>query len=245
MPNPEVVAYLQANLNKFPVDDLRRQLALEGVTDQEFDEAIAVALRGPQAKPARARKSGPLFLAVGAALVLGGGFLALNLQTPGETPFPPESAKESAFIGRSGYVIRLPKNYAAIAAFKNKEKTHEVVYFCKAETDPTNFLNEGLYGQLGIIRLESQPSPVASTLEGLDSLSQLVTAKARQRGDKFRVKNLQVSSLNGIEIIIETPFPRLEAYILGQKNLYTFTAGHEDEVYREIVTSLRETQSEN
>ena len=43
---------------------------------------------------------------------------------------------------------------------------------------------------------------------------------------------------------VESPFQRTEAYILGEKVLYMFVAGQDDEIFREIMMSLRETVSE-
>ena len=42
-----------------------------------------------------------------------------------------------------------------------------------------------------------------------------------------------------------TAFPRVEAYILGQNDLYFFYAGQEDDIWRDIVLSLRDAHSEN
>ena len=49
MVKPEVVAYLQANLKKHPIDELRRQLAQEGVGDVDFDDSLKAAMRAPAA----------------------------------------------------------------------------------------------------------------------------------------------------------------------------------------------------
>ncbi|OGR84525.1 MAG: hypothetical protein A3J74_01635 [Elusimicrobia bacterium RIFCSPHIGHO2_02_FULL_57_9] len=148
-----------------------------------------------------------------------------------------------AFIGHYGYVVHLPKNYMAVQEFKDKKKTRETVYFCKTGTDPTNLLDEGIFGPLGIVRLEARPNELPPDT-GLEALERLVTAGSRQRGDKFTVKNLPISSLQGIQINYEAPFPRVEAYVLGQNVLYYFMAGQDDEVYREIVLSLRDSHSE-
>lgn len=243
MVDPDIVAYLQANLKKFPLEDLRKQLAQEGVSAADFDAALKLAKLRP--KIPAAKKAGLFFLISGVLLSLLAIILTLN-RAPAPPPEEPPAAEESAFLGRSGFVIRLPRDYAAVSTFKDPErKTFEIVHFHPIGVDPSNFLNEGLYGQLGIVRLEVHPSPLAGTLQGLESLTHIVTSKAQQRGEKFRVKNIQVSSLRGIEMTVETPFPRFEAYILGNRVLYNFIAGQDDEIYRGLVTSLRDPQSEN
>ena len=245
MVDPDIVAYLQANLKKFPLDDLRKQLAQEGVSDADFDAALKLAKLNPRPKIPAAKKAGLFFLVSGVLLSVLAVILSLN-RAPTPAPQSPDAAEETAFLGRSGYVLRLPKDYTAVSTFKDPElKTFEIVHFHPIGVDPSNFLNEGLYGQLGIVRLEVHPSPLAGTLQGLESLTHIVTSKAQQHGEKFHIKNIQVSSLRGIEITIETPFPRFESYILGKRVLYNFIAGQDDEVYRDLVSSLRDPQSEN
>ena len=43
----------------------------------------------------------------------------------------------------------------------------------------------------------------------------------------------------------DVPNPRVVAYVVGQNSLYTFYAGQDDDIYRQIVNSLRDTRSEN
>lgn len=263
MVNQEVVAYLQRHMRDFPLDDLRRQLAQEGISDLEFDEALKVAQRMPALPTlpgeSRSSKAGLIFLCAGVGLVVVAAAIAL-LRSP---PAPPAAApaaqaaqaaqaapEESGFVGHNGYVIRLPPGYTAVQSFKDEKKTVEIVHFCKTGTDQTQFQDSDLFGQLGIVRLEVTPNPFLGSLppQQLESLTQVVSGKAQQRGEKFHLNNPQgtkKSTLPGVEITVEAPFPRLQAYFLGEKVLYTFTAGQDDEIYRGIVTSLRETQASN
>ena len=50
MVRPEVVDYLRAHLGRFDEDDLRRQLFAEGISDDDFEDSLAVAKAN--AKPA-------------------------------------------------------------------------------------------------------------------------------------------------------------------------------------------------
>jgi hypothetical protein len=247
MARPEVLRYLRDNLKKFPTDDLRRQLAFDGVTDKEFDEAVK-ELRATQPTKVKARASGALgrfLMLLGAMGVVGAAALAIFQKPKTQGAEGPRSAPvESGFVGHAGYVVKLPSGYVAMQRFKDQEKTIELVHFCKAGTDPTNFLDEGLFGQLGIVRMEARPSPVPTDLTGLERLTSLVTSQAQQRGEKFTVKNLQISTLRGVQLTFDVPYPRVEAYILGEQMLYLFTAGQEDETYRSLVQSLRDARSE-
>lgn len=259
----DVVAYLKTHLKEFPVEDLRKQLATEGVTEAEFDASLKEALKPVPARPAdatkvKARASGALakvFMATGAAAILGAAVLAV-VQKPAATPATEgtpsaampaaggSDAGEGGFVGHYGYVIKLPAGYQAVQTFKGQRNNVEVVHFCKKDTDPTNFLNEGLFGQLGIVRLEVMPSPVADDLHGLENLQSMVTGRANARGEKYTVKNLQVSNLRGIQLTYDVPSPRVESFILGHSSLYSFTAGQDDDVYRALLQSLRDARSE-
>lgn len=249
---PEVVAYLSENLANFPVDALRRQLAEEGVSELDFADCLAQALRAPKTAVATQKLKAPAkttkaFLVVGLVLVVGAGLLALSSQKPPtEKASGPESASgESGYVGHRGWVVRLPKDYVGIAEFKDKAKTDQVVHFCKHGTDPTNFLNEGLFGQMGIVRLEVTPSPFPANPVGAAGLTTAVNRKTNSHGEKFVLKNFSVGTLPGVMVSIQSPFPRVEAYLLGKSELYFFYGGQEDDVWRDIVLSLRDARSEN
>lgn len=206
----------------------------------------------PRLEPIKPSKpqggAGRVFIIVGVSAVALAALFSLKTK-PAAPPAPQSRAQnaagESGFVGHYGYVVRLPAEYKAVQGFKDERKTLEVVHFCKMGTDPTNFLNEGLYGQLGIVRLEVQPSAYAGSLQGLDALTRLLAYRSQQRGEKYTLKNLQFSSLRGIQFTYDVPFPRVEAYILGDKVLYSFLAGQEDEAYRDILLSLRDSHSES
>lgn len=253
MLRPDVVDYLKDHLKSFPVEALRKQLADEGVSDPDFNDSLAEALRAPAtlskkaaAKP-RTSLAAIAFLCVGVALILSIGLYALS-QKPklssaeGNTKNP---SGESAFIGHAGWVVRLPKDYVGVSDFADSSKRHQIVYFCKKGTDPTNFLNEGLFGQLGIVKLEVVPAEFPNNPTGLANLSRMAAGKYKNAGEKFSMKNMQVATLPGVSVTVLAPFPRAEAFVLGQDQMYFFSAGQEDDIWRDIVLSLRDAHTEN
>jgi hypothetical protein len=253
MLRPEVVEYLRENLSKFPVDALRRQLYEEGVSDIDFEHCLADALRGPKTATATKKKAKPsnsgskVALIIGMTLCVGVGMFALSQKTTTPAPVaatPAASSGESGFVGAHGWVVRLPKDYVGVSQFKDSSKTDEIVHFCKRGTDPTDFLDEGLFGQLGIVRLEVAPSEFPPNMTGAVNLSNAVARKTTAHGEKFILKNIQIGTLPGVQVNIQSPFPRVEAYILGQNDLYFFYGGQEDEIWRDIVLSLRDAHSE-
>lgn len=254
MMRPEVVEYLRQNLSKFPVDALRRQLYEEGVSDIDFEHCMTEALRSPKPvastrktnKPAG--KAAKLILAAGVLLILFVGLYAL-MQKPSAPKAAPADATtssgESGFVGADGWVIRLPKDYVGSSEFKDSSKRVEIVHFAKRGTDPTNFLNEGLFGEMGIVRLTVAPSDFPPNPTGAANLANAVSRRTAGHGEKFVLKNIQIGTLPGVQVNIQAPFPRVEAYVLGQNDLYFFYAGAEDDIWRDIVLSLRDAHSEN
>lgn len=252
----DVIAYLRENLKRFPIDQLRAQLSADGVSDYEIDEALRIVLRAPTAasginKAAPKNKAPARLLIAGGVVIVGivAVLVATGSRTPSAPPAEPTaaptaSAVEGGFVGRGGWVIGLPKDYSAIQGQADPKRSAEVVHFARGGTDPTNFLHEGLFGQLGIVRLEVRPSPLAGTLSGPDSLSATISGRLAANGDKFTVKPLQVGSLRGVQFTIEPPNAGVEGYLLGRQLMYRFTAGQEDEIYRELVNSLRDPHSE-
>ena len=257
----DVVDYLKSHIKQFPVEDLRKQLSTEGVSEAEFDAALKETLRPLPAgslpsysTKVKARASGVMakfFMMAGAGAIIMAAIMAV-VQKPASVPAKdgtataamPAVTAEGGFIGHHGYVVKLPTGYTAVQNFKDERKNLEVVHFCRQDTDATNFLNEGLFGQMGIVRLEVSPSPVADDLQSLDRLTQIITGRATARGEKFTVKNLQISSMRGIQLTYDVPSPRVEAFILGRSMLYAFTAGQDDETYRALIQSLRDARSE-
>lgn len=254
MLRPDVVEYLRENLKTFPVDVLRKQLLEEGVSDIDFNDSLASALRAPTTVRAAAKPKAKMslaaiaFVCVGMAVILSVGFYALS-QKPeksaageGNTENP---TGESGFIGHAGWVVRLPKDYVGVSDFADSSKRHQIVYFCKKGTDPTNFLNEGLFGQLGIVKLEVLPTQFPNNPTGVANLSRLAAGKYKNAGEKFTIRNMQVATLPGIAVTVLAPFPRAEAFVLGQDHMYFFSAGQEDDVWRDIVLSLRDAHTQN
>lgn len=244
---PEVVTYLVEHLKKFSIEQLREQLTLEGISAAEFDEALKAAQKQAAAPPRRKSSlAGKVFLAGGLAAVVVAALVSLNHKPEEEPAAPPPvvSPEESGYVGHYGYVVRLPKDYVAMQNFKDNQKTIELVYFCKAGTDATQFLNEGLFGQLGIVRLQASPSEFPNDLDGLAALTRTVSSRAASRGEKFSVKNIQISSMRGIQVTYEMPNARVEAFILGDKVLYYFMAGEDDQTFQDILNSLRDANSE-
>ncbi len=243
MAKPELVAYLQTNMKKYPVDALRKQLAADGVSTADFDAALQEALRTPLPRRLAPKKhlAGAIFLIGGVIIVLVFALISLSRQPPpGAELEPKQRLMEGAFVGEAGYIVKLPEGYAAIAGTKGGLGKIEIVHFAKKETDPTNFVNEGLYGQLGIVRLEVRRHRLAGTFDGMERLTAMIEAQAIRREEKYAKKSLQISVLRGVEFTFEVPFPRIETYILGEQHLYLFTAGQVDEIYKEIVYSLRD-----
>ncbi len=243
---PEVVAYLVENLKKFSVEALRDQLKEEGVGAADFDEALKAAQKEAAAPKRKSSLAGKIFLAGGLAAVAVAALVSLSRkpEEPPPAPAPIPSPEESGYIGHYGYVVRLPKDYVAVQRFKDDQKTIELVYFCKSGTDPTQFLDEGLYGQLGIVRLQASPSEFPNDLDGLAALTNTVSSRAASRGEKLTVKNITISSMRGIQVNYELPKARIEAFILGDKVLYYFMTGEDNDTFRDILNSLRDANSE-
>lgn len=256
MVRPDVVDYLRENLSAHPVETLRKQLSEEGISEVDFADSLASALRtssgaadraiGRGTIPASTRRWKAALLGVGIIGILAAAlFFALSRGTASIEGNTESASGESGFIGRAGWVVRLPKGYMGVSSFKDSSKSHQIVYFCKKDTDPTNFLNEGLFGQLGIIKLEVLPTPFPNNPTGLANLERLAAGKYKNAGEKFTIKNIHVATLPGISVTVTAPFPRAETFVLGSEHLYFFFGGQEDDIWHDIVLSLRDAHTEN
>src|SRR5690242_18484975 len=138
MVRPEVVDYLRQHLTSFKVEDLREQLACEGVSDDDFQDSLDAALKAAARKPVKRGAAGLLSLR--------------RASVPAAPPSGPDApaGQAAAFVGHSGYVVRLPAGYKAVSSFRDRGQQDEVVHFCRQETDPSSLIDEGLFGPLGI-----------------------------------------------------------------------------------------------
>lgn len=250
---PDVVDYLRENMKKFSPEDLQRQLREEGISDADFTDCMVFLKNNSPVPPVPARGKLPpalktlkTILFVGSTLLLLVGIALLLPSKPAPPPpasAAPSSTGESGYVGHAGWVVRLPRDYVGMTQFHGTGQTDEVVHFCPRGTEPANFLNEDLFGQLGIVRLEVAPSDFPSNPTGVAALAKRVSQKLRE--EKFSIKNIQIGTLPGVQVNVLSPFPRVETYVLGRNQLYFFYGGQEDDVWRDIVLSLRDAHSEN
>ncbi|MBI5200706.1 MAG: hypothetical protein HY925_03885 [Elusimicrobia bacterium] len=255
MPDPQLVAYLRKTVPQYGAEAVREKLVEEGVDEHEIDEALAVAI-----KP-KADKKKPLLIALGAGIFSLGAVLFFF---SGEAPKPqtnapmtvggePEAAALSAttaslppgapkgpFMGHYGWMLQLPPGYATQSGFKDLGNRTEVVFLFPEKTDPTNLGNEGLYGQLGILRMEVSPLRIAQGTIGIDSLRAGITQTLNNRGDTYELADTTVGGLPGFVVKITSPFPLVQAFVVGQKVMYVMTAGVDDPVFRNALQSLTE-----
>lgn len=195
------------------------------------------------------RRSPRLLLAAAVLLVAAGAawlFIepsgpAPRTEAPASAPADPETG---AYHGDAGWVLKLPPGYVATRSYADLKRTIEIAHFAKAGTDPSSLLDEGLYGGLGIVRVEARPSAVGTTLDGLERFVATLTARAEQRKEKYTVTHLRLPSLRGVQIAYNVPFPRVEAYVVSDRLLFAFYAGQDDEIYRTLLQSLRDTRAE-
>lgn len=260
MADPKLVAYLRKTVPQYGAEAVREKLIEEGVAEPEIDEALAVAIK-PKAK----RR--PLLIALGTGVFTLGAILFFFSQekppaqsgtAPGARPLVgDETATETGtgssasgdaqpampkgpFMGHYGYMLQLPPGYATQTGFKDLGNRTEVVFLFPEKTDPTNFVNEGLYGQLGILRLEASPLRIAQGTIGIESLRAGITQTLNARGDTYEIKDTKVGDLPGFVVTITSPFPLVQAFVVGTKVMYVVTAGVDDPVFRNTLQSLTE-----
>lgn len=247
MADPKLVAYLRKTVPHYGAQQVREKLIEEGVVEAEIDEALAIAI-----KPARRGQS--LLILIGfAACAVTASVLFVSMDKP-KNPAPTDpggaadptqapatpSAPKGPFMGHYGYMLQLPAGYATQTSYKDLGNRTEVVYLFPEKTDPTNFVNEGLYGQLGIIRLEVSPLRISQGTIDISSLRLGITQTLNARGDTYEIKDTTVAGLPGFVVTITSPFPLIQAFVVGTKVLYVLTAGVDDDAFRNLLQSLTE-----
>lgn len=261
MADPKLVAYLRKTVPQYGAEPVKEKLIEEGVSEAEFDEALAVAIKPAKRKAPLLIYGGFGLFAIGAVLTLlsfekpktaekADGPMTVPAPTDPDAPAAPTTAADpqpaasanpkGPFIGHYGYMVQAPPGYATQNQFKDMGNRTEVVYLYPEKTDPTNFMNEGLYGQLGILRLEVSPLRIAQGTIGLESLRGGITKTLNSRGDTYELNETKVGNLPGFIVKITAPFPLVQAFVVGTKVLYVFTGGVDDPTFRNTLLSLTE-----
>jgi len=193
-----------------------------------------------------------LLYILAAAAVLAAAFIVLRRAPAGLPPSSapaadrvPAAPENREFMGRHGYMLKLPPNYTAVSSFADSRKTQEVVYLAPAGTDPGNFLNEGLYGPLGILRLEVRHRETPQGTVTPQVLKAGVLASLQARKAAYTVKDLEINGLAGFSANVSAPFQSAQAFLVGGRHYYVLTGGPEEGAFMDVLTSLHETAEGN
>ena len=250
--NPELVRYIRQHMKAHGESAIREQLLAEGIAPEEVDSAFACLPKPRQ--PLRAKgKRAILALCAGTALIGVAAYVAMQKpHSPDETtpaqsnPPPPAAGASSAdetgiFRGHYGYMFKLPAGYEAVGGFDDPAKTHEVVHVYPRGTNPTHFIHEGLYGQLGILRIEASPRRRPDGIIGIEALKNVALSRLKADRATYTTRSLFVNGLPAFIISVTQPFAQVKAYLVGQKVYYIITAGADNELFNGILETLVET----
>ena len=240
---PELVAYIAKHSKLHGDSAVRTQLIRDGLPPSEIDQAFAEAEFKTVRKQRNKRKLA--LFAVGA----GGLLLAMAVMLsrepakptvkPGEDPAASES-EPSTFHGHYGYMLRLPPGYKASGEFADADKHIERVYIYPTGTNPNHFIDEGLYGHLGILRLETAPRRVPQGFIGIETLRNWVKRKLESEKAVFQLRDVSVHEMPGFIVTSERPFQYVRAHIVGQKVRFMLVGGSENDLFTDILSSLAE-----
>jgi len=240
--DPELVEFIQTHISRYGEKALRARLLDDGVSPAEIDEALS------EARPA-ARSGRPIALFAvfgGAILLVVAGLLSMDgsKKEAGKEDGPGSVRSESAdsiFRGHFGYLLRLPPGYRAEKSFADALKLQERVIIFKKGTDRTHFYDEGMYGYMGIFKLDVVPRRVPQGMIGIDALRAFVTRKLEREKAAYTSRALIVHNMPAFIITQTMPDRKVQAYIVGQKVHYKLTGGEsEDLLFTSILSSLAE-----
>ncbi|MDE2291744.1 MAG: hypothetical protein KGL53_06645 [Elusimicrobia bacterium] len=260
MADARLVDYIRQNAPAFGADVLRKHLLTQGVAPEDLEAAMSEALPTmpplvaipappppgaiPPTVPGRKRRKPKAAVIIG-ALAGGFGLMAVSYfmgNTPSQPPKPSAAAEEpSLFHGADDFILKLPAGYKATDTYSDAEKTVEVVYIYPEGTDPQQFIDEGLYGSLGILKLKVMPRRVPQGFIGMDALKSWVTQELLQDKADFQSKTTVVNGMPAFIVTVQKPFQSRKAYLVGEKVRYTLIGGYSNPVFDEVLQTLAET----
>lgn len=239
-PDRDLVAYFRRHLKKFGEDALTARLIEEGVDANQITVALTAAKQPPQTM----KKALPLVIS-GLAILFACLYLAQDQKAPEKRTSPATpSSDPRPFLGSYGYVIQPPPGYESFSEFKDASRTREIVYFFPTGTDQGQFGHEGLYGQLGIIRLEVSPRKIPDGRLGLEHVKASVANNLAARKLTATNRELLISQFPAVLFNIAEPVSLVQTFIIGRRVLYVLTGGKEDQPYLEMLSSLQEVSAQ-
>jgi len=249
MANPELVQYIRQHLKIHGESAVRAQLLAEGIAPEEVDAAFA-SIPKPKPKLYVTGKPAVLALCAGAILIGIAAYVALvKPRSPDETSAPeggpqkpgPAAADDAGiFRGHYGYMFKLPPGYQAAGGFDDPLKSHEVVHIYPSGTNPTHFIHDGLYGQLGILRIEAAPRRRPDGSIGIETLKAVAFSRLKADRATYTSRTLFVNGLPALIVSVTQPFAQVKVYVVGQKVYYIVTAGADNELFNGILETLVE-----
>ncbi|MFA5139539.1 MAG: hypothetical protein WC728_09940 [Elusimicrobiota bacterium] len=248
MIDQDIVSYIRANVPRYGEAAVKEFLAKEGLSAADIEAAFAEAEEDdePVGKPNIALYA----LVCGVLLLAGAVYLGLSGRSASDPKAVRENPEdglgdiqvttESPFRGHYGYILNLPPGYEAHRSFADAQKTLEVVHLCPKGTSPTNFLHEGLYGQLGILRIEATPRRVPQGTIDINAVKLWATEKLAREKSTYTSRSMAVSGMPAFIVNVEKPFKSVSAYIVGQEVRYTLLGGEENDTFTAVLSSLVE-----
>jgi len=242
MVHPDVVAYLRVNLDRFPTETLKDQLMSEGISEEDFSDCLAAAIRSRKVLKRRRFLGIFLMIAGGGVFLLSAASLLVRYFTASGSSAKSDYVTGS-LIGHYGFIVAIPPGYMAYDRQPAVENDVEKVFFFKSGTRADNLLDEGLYGGLGIVRMEVSPGREPWGMNAA-ALALSVEERSQRRKENYRLNDLHFGALSGIEFVFGAPSPRVEAYVFGRELSYSLFGGPDDTLLRQILSSLRDKNSE-
>jgi hypothetical protein len=241
MANNDLHEYVRKNLPTFGEASLREQLLRDGVAAKDIDSAISATKTVP---PAPRKRRGLALIAVilGGLLIIAAGIMGSKSNKKAVTPVTAaeEEFDDGIYYGHYGFLFKLPAGYAAHNEFRDPRKTEEVVYVYPKGTSHNHLIHEGLFGSLGILRLEVLPRRVPQGYVGIDTLKAFVKSRLEHDKAAFSMRDLNVNGKPAFIVNAEKPFKYSRAYLVGQKVRYTLVGGEENSLFIDVLSSLHE-----
>ena len=242
--DPQLIDFIRKHAPLQGEHELRRQLLEDGVDPEELTAAFEEA-----AVPIRKQRRWPYAALLISVLLLVASYIRSGRNPEAESgprPTPADPYQDSGapddrvFRGHYGYLLKLPPGYEAIGSFSDSLKIQEVVHIFPKNTDFTHLINEGLYGSLGILRLEISPRRVPQGVVDIPVLAKWVAAKLAREKSKYQKRDQAVHGMEGFVITVSEPFPSVRAYVVGQKAYYTLIGGSENTLFTGVLSSIIE-----
>lgn len=147
------------------------------------------------------------------------------------------------YTGQYGFGLSIPDTRVAYGSiFSTEGVDTETLFIFPDGTALEKIADEQLFESLAIIRFEAMLRDNGAIKITLENTRTLVVGNLQTEGESFNIVDLDLP-MPAFKVTITEPFPLVQVFIEAEKLLFVISAGRDDDILQQIISSLMATNN--